>query len=129
VNDRSVKQKKMQVLLHFIGDYILQNHWMSVNKKKKGFIGFLACLIHCLTYSLPFLFIGSIPAVFVIFVSHFIIDRWNIVPWFIAVKNGTFHIKNCGFPADTPSWLSVWLMIIIDNIIHVSCNMAALEFL
>ncbi len=119
----------MQVFLHFVGDYILQNHWMSVNKKKKGLNGFMACLIHCVTYSLPFLFIGSLPAVGVIFATHFIIDRWNIVPWFIAVKNGTFHTRNAGFPDGTPQWLSVWLLIIIDNIFHVTCNMLALEFL
>jgi len=119
----------MQILLHFIGDYIIQNHWMSVNKKAKGFKGFMACLIHCASYSLPFLFIGSIPAVLVIFGTHFLIDRTNIVAWFIAAKNGTFHIRNAGFPEDTPKWLSVWLLIIIDNIFHVVCNMLALHFL
>lgn len=119
----------MQVLLHFIGDYIIQNHWMAVNKKVKGFKGFMACLIHCVTYSLPFLLIGSLPAVSVIFVSHFIIDRGNLVQWFIAAKNGTFSITNGGYPDGTPPFLSVWLVIIIDNIFHVCCNMAALHWL
>lgn len=119
----------MQVFLHFIGDYIIQNHWMSTNKKKKGFEGFMACLIHCMSYSIPFLLIGSLPAVVVIFATHFAIDRTNVVAWFIAFKNGVSHIWNAGFPDDTPTWLSVWLLIIIDNIFHVSCNMLALAFL
>jgi hypothetical protein len=119
----------MQVFLHFIGDYIVQNHWMSANKKARGTKGFMACLVHCASYSLPFLFIGSIPAVAAIFVSHFMIDRWNFVAWFIAAKNGVPHIRNHGFQDSVPPWLSTWLLIIIDNIIHVSCNMAALHWL
>ena len=119
----------MQVFLHFIGDYILQNHWMSIKKKQKGFEGFIACLIHCMSYSIPFLFIGSLPAVAVIFATHFAIDRTNVVAWFIAVKNGITHVRNAGFHDDVPKFLSVWLLIIIDNIFHVSCNMLALAFL
>lgn len=34
-----------------------------------------------------------------------------------------------GYPPDTPVWLSVWLLIIADNIMHVLINGAALRWL
>lgn len=34
-----------------------------------------------------------------------------------------------GYPPSTPAWISVWLMIIADNILHVAINGAALKWL
>ncbi len=34
-----------------------------------------------------------------------------------------------GYPPSTPVWLSVWLLIIADNILHVAINGAALRYL
>lgn len=34
-----------------------------------------------------------------------------------------------GFPADTPPWLAVWLMIIVDNTVHILINIAAIAYL
>ena len=119
----------MQLALHMLGDYILQNGWMATNKKRPGWIGFWACQVHCLTYSLPFLFIASWQAVLLIYSSHFLIDRYRIVEHFIALREGTFHVKNLGFPEDRPPFISVWLYIITDNIFHVACNFMAIKFL
>lgn len=118
-----------QLLLHLIGDYILQNDWMAVNKKKLTLKGELACQIHCITYSLPFLFIGSWLSVLLIYLSHYLIDRFNFIPWFISVKNGVFHKKNFGFPEDRPIYLTMWLCFIIDNIFHICCNYLSLMLL
>jgi hypothetical protein len=43
-----------QLILHAVGDYLIQNDWMAQNKKKLTWLGELACQIHCITYSLPF---------------------------------------------------------------------------
>lgn len=34
-----------------------------------------------------------------------------------------------GYPPDTPPWMSVWLMIIVDQAMHLSINYAALRWL
>jgi hypothetical protein len=34
-----------------------------------------------------------------------------------------------GYPPDRPIWLAFWLMIIVDNLMHVCCNAVALKWL
>lgn len=119
----------VQLGLHLLGDYILQDGWMATNKKAKGWYGHLACQVHCITYSLPFLVIGSWQAVLAIYASHFIIDRYRFVEYFIALRERTFHVKNMGFPEGRPAFMAVWLYIITDNIFHLACNYLVLRFL
>lgn len=110
-------------LLHLLGDYIVQNDWMANNKKKKGWIGELSCQIHCISYTIPFWFLlHSWTAVLLIYATHYLIDRFHGIDWFIAFKNGTRSIENFGFPKDRPMFLTLWLYIIIDNIAHLFCN-------
>ena len=47
--------------------------------------------------------------------------RWN-PPW-AEVKD------SFGYPKDRPVWLAMWLMIIVDNLMHVVCNGLALKYL
>lgn len=126
----------LQLIIHGIGDYYLQNDWQALNKKKKGWLGFIACLTHCVLYSLPFLFIGSWKAVFVIFITHFIIDRTEIIAYALAVKNNVrkgysklYDISNFGFGLDRPFAIAIWLYIICDNLAHIICNYIALKYL
>jgi hypothetical protein len=119
----------MQLGFHLLGDYILQNGWMSRNKKQPGRKGFTACVVHCTVYSLPFLFIASWPAVLAIGITHFIIDRHHLVEWFIATREGAQDFTNKGFPPNVPPFLSVWLYIITDNIFHLACNYWAIRLL
>lgn len=136
----------IELILHGIGDYFLQTDKQAVGKKHKGLYGFKCCLIHCITYSLPFLFIGSYTAVLAIFISHFIIDRSNLVAYIIAIKNDTkkprvpdgkmeysfpdmYDISNFGYGLQRPFALSIWLYIICDNLLHIICNHLALRFL
>jgi len=128
----------IQLILHGIGDYLLQTDTQATNKKKPGWYGFKNCLFHCITYSIPFLFIGSWMAVLIIFLTHFAIDRSNFIAYLIAVKNGTkrydgnnveYDIRNFGFHKDRPFALSIWLYIIVDNLFHIICNYIALKYL
>lgn len=115
-------------LLHLIGDYIIQNDWMATNKKNKNWEGLLACLTHCLTYSLPFIFISNWSAVLMIFGSHYIIDRYHLIEWFIALKNGGDPKVKLGFSPDRPLVLTLWLYIITDNVFHLIGNAAILYY-
>ena len=142
------------VLLHFIGDYITQTNWMANNKQERWF----PAILHGASYALPFLLLTqSIPALLVIFGTHVLIDHYRLARHFIAWKNAYFgpwgfkqHYddkgkptwwevwtkdgiedvhKNNGFPDSVPIWMSTWLMIITDNIIHILINFAALLWL
>jgi len=136
----------IQLIFHGIGDYFLQTDWQALNKKKKGKSGFWACFTHCLTYSLPFLFIGSWKAVLVIFASHFLLDRTNLVAYLLAIKNNVkkvdspeikkwwllpykYDISNFGFGLERPFAITIWLYIITDNLLHIICNFLALKYL
>lgn len=118
-----------QLLLHGIGDYLIQNDWMALNKKKPSWAGWLACQVHCLTYAAPFALIASPKACVVIYATHFMIDRWKMVDWFLAARNGVRHIKNFGFGEERPVLVTLWLYIITDNIFHLLCNYAAIRLL
>lgn len=67
-------------IAHFIGDFILQNDWMAVNKKKHSY----ACLVHVIVYLIPF---AICPLqwwqIALIGLQHFIQDRTEIVIWWI----------------------------------------------
>lgn len=65
-----------QLLLHLIGDYLLQSGWMAANKAKSH----IAAFVHALVYSLPFLLLRpSLNAWLVIFVNGLVnrIDTMN----------------------------------------------------
>lgn len=121
-----------QILLHLIGDYVSQTHWMAENKTKAH----LPALLHATVYSLPFLLIGSPMAVLVIWATHFLIDRYRIARYVVWAKNRFLNpsfpaLADCptGYPPESPAWLSVWLLIAADNTLHLVINYASLRWL
>ncbi len=113
-----------QLLAHAVGDYILQSHWMATEKTKRSF----AAAVHAITYTLPFLFITWSPeALAVICGTHFVVDRFRLARFVVWLKNGPWKpITATGYQDDVPAWLSVWLLIAADNIIHVAINALAI---
>lgn len=71
---------------HMLGDYVLQDHNMAVNKSQPGKRGALACTLHSAIYTSsamlcvyavqPFENIALIYAL--IWMSHYVIDRWSL---------------------------------------------------
>ena len=124
-----------QIVCHFIGDYILQSHWMATEKTKQSF----AAAVHAVSYTLPFLFLTrSTAASAAIGGTHFVIDRWRLARYVVWLKNFSApagfnkpwsECSATGYAPDVPPWLSVWLLIIADNVLHVLCNAAALRWL
>ena len=131
-----------QLVAHAVGDYILQSHWMAIEKTKQN----TAAAIHAATYTLPFLLITqSVAALAVVCGSHYLIDRYRLARFLVWLKNGPFcwerdsvdddprlmlkAVTSTGYADDVPAWLSVWLLIAADNIIHVICNALAIAYL
>jgi hypothetical protein len=122
-----------QILLHLVGDYLTQTDWMAKNKTQKT----LAAGSHAVVYALPFLLLSpSFTAFAVILLTHFVIDRWRLARHVVFAKNWitqpSLKWADCsatGYHKDAPPWLSVWLLIIADNTMHLCINYAALRWL
>ncbi|MCG3162412.1 MAG: hypothetical protein JMDDDDMK_03662 [Acidobacteria bacterium] len=125
-----------QLLAHVVGDYILQSDWMATEKTKRS----VAAAAHAVSYAVPFViaFRPSWAALAVITGTHFVIDRWRLARFVIYAKNfmaprskwaSWSDCAGTGYHKDVPPWLSVWLLIIVDNTMHVFINGLALEFL
>jgi hypothetical protein len=131
----------LQLLLHLFGDFIVQNDYVALNKKKNTLKGWIYCTFHCVTYSLPFLLIASWKAVIMIGLTHFIIDKTNIVAYFLAWRNnvhnpselkskyGNYDISNFGFQLQRPFAITIWLLILTDNTIHLILNYLFIKYL
>lgn len=120
-----------QLLAHLVGDYILQSHDMAVNKTKNSYWA----AYHAFTYSLPFVLLTqNLLALFIVGFTHFLIDRFRIAVQVTKLKNyafgkfdkEVFNLAN-GYPEETPAWLFTWLIIILDNTMHLVINYLVLN--
>ena len=144
-----------QFVAHLVGDYILQSHWMATEKTRNN----IAAAIHAICYTLPFMLVTqSFMALSAICASHFLVDRFRLARYIVWLKNGPFYLYEpepatnlngwrdpprlgfrqrltvkpvtaTGYPDDVPAWLSVWLLIITDNTVHLLCNGVAIGML
>lgn len=124
-----------QVIAHLVGDYFLQSDWMAVEKTKRS----VATLVHVITYVIPFFFLTtSWQALAFIVGTHFVIDRFRLARYICWAKNWIgpptwnkpwSECQATGYTPDKPPYLSLWLMFIVDNTMHVVCNALALRWL
>ncbi len=145
-----------QLLVHLLGDFVLQSDWMAMNKSKRSW----PCLVHVLIYTSCFLLLTfSWKALLVIGVTHFLIDRFHMpLRRLIWLKNHlgpglkfvpfekckwTGYYDNLDAEAFHKSYtdevingfgprlnyVTLWLYIITDNFLHLSINFLALKYL
>jgi len=132
-----------QLLLHLVADYYFQSDWMALNKNKRS----IPCLVHCVLYTVPFLLLTqNLLALFLIFATHFVQDRWCIIKYFVWYKNrigpdwsypsydkcnvtGYYDDWKNTDPDARPKFISTWLYIISDNTYHLVCNYLILKYL
>lgn len=140
-------------LAHLVGDYVVQSDWMAARKTSEH----LPAVAHAATYTACFLPITRNPrALAVIGVTHFVIDRWRLARHVVWAKNQLApplfrhpwdgHVSATGYhdiaarevhgydpPSDAcdaqakPTWMSVPLMIVADNTLHLLINRWALR--
>lgn len=119
-----------QLVAHAIGDYVIQSDRMATAKTSQS----LWAALHAVSYALPFLLLTRSPAALAFIAgTHFAIDRWRLARYVCWAKNaigGSYapwsECSATGYHKDRPAWLTVWLLIICDNVMHVCCNAAAL---
>lgn len=118
----------LQLIAHLVGDYLLQNDWVAANKKAYNLRGWLACFIHCVLYTLCFAGICDFNQLLIIFSSHFVVDKFGLAEYWVRLINWNLNGNNFGFSADKPKYMSVWLLIITDNIIHIIFNYLIIKY-
>ena len=122
-----------QLLAHLVGDYLLQSSHMAEHKVRS----WLVAIFHAFVYSLPFLFLTHSPAaLLVIFGTHAVIDHYRLAHYLSMLKNMAGapsrwrdFITHTGHAQDMPVWMSVWLVIITDNTMHLLINYFAIKYL
>jgi hypothetical protein len=122
-----------QLVCHGIGDYMLQSEWMAEEKTHR----WLPASAHVLVYSIPFVLVlhPSVIAWSLIVGTHLLIDRfrlaryvcwarlWIAPAWIPSARPPPFvQCAKTGHPLSMPEWMAVWLMIIVDNFMHVIIN-------
>lgn len=108
---------------HCIGDYLIQNDWMALNKKKRTW----PCLVHVTLYTLAVMhysgweYHDQAPAIAAaVFIPHFLIDRSQFVKWYMGV------IGQSSF-AQPP--MAPWSFVAVDNTMHFLCLWVVAKFL
>lgn len=93
---------------HLVGDYLLQNDWMALNKKKQT----LPCVVHCAIWTACvclFAGWGLVPAC-ILFITHFIQDRTRVISLYMnVVGQEKFALGIC----------APWSVIVVDNVWHI----------
>lgn len=91
---------------HLVGDYLLQNDWMALNKKRHVF----PCLVHAVIWTLSVCWFAEWTnpwAVAALFITHFVQDHTNIVRRWIGQTQ--FATGVC----------APWSVIVVDNVWHI----------
>jgi Protein of unknown function (DUF3307) len=93
---------------HLVGDYLVQNDHLALNKKTSSAI----CAVHCAIWTVCVLFFGWWPwwTAIPLFVAHYIQDRTYIVGWWMdTIGQHEFRTGIC----------SPWSIIVVDNVLHI----------
>lgn len=143
-----------QLVAHAIGDYILQSDWMADNKTKNSFAAAVNAITYTLPFLLITQSAPALAAIcgthfvidrwrlarFVVWLKNWPLTYSRTVVgtpgaddlgyseypsrqewgWFLKPVTAT------GYAESKPAFLSVWLLIIADNILHVVCNALSL---
>lgn len=145
-----------QLLCHLWGDYLLQSDWMAQKKTSRLWIAYVHALCYSSPFLLLRPSLVAWLAIFLThgLIDRYRLARYVVWaknwagPFYQHVevkfgggehayierqwrrKNPTPDFADCqptGYPATSPLWLSTWLLIIADNILHLTINFFALR--
>jgi len=147
----------MEMLLcHLVGDYVLQSDWMATEKTKRSLPALVHALMYTLPFLLltqvwwQLALIASTHFVidrwrlarYVCWAKNFLAPKYiETTTQGILTTRGLLGYSNVwkrnhpwadcaatGYHKDRPAWLTVWLLIITDNTMHLVCNYFILEY-
>lgn len=104
---------------HLAGDYLLQNDWQALGKKRSTAI----CSVHCVLWTVSVVAFSGWWHwwVFIaLFATHFVQDRGTLVRKFMRLN------RQDGF-AGPP--LGPWSIIAVDNVLHIVTLAIVAKFL
>ena len=120
----------LAIVGHLVGDYLLQNDWMALNKKRKGWDGFVPCSFHAFFWTLAVcLFSGwwNLEVWGFLFFAHFFQDRTKVVGWWMQKIGQRQFMKPDEFcwgdslnhDPHVRVGLGPWSVIVVDNVWHI----------
>lgn len=116
------------VLAHFVGDFLFQNDWMAVNKKKNSFV----CTVHVFLYMLPFLLVELSWFQFILIaIQHWIQDRTKFVSWWCRIM-GSFQTElkhNALIGNNQYSPILPWGHFVVDQVFHFIWLWIVIDFI
>lgn len=126
------------IIGHLVGDYLLQNDWMALNKK--AWNGSQQCGVHCLLWTLSVMFFAgwfttfnhSMAVFAALFWPHYLQDRTNIIPWFMRTIGQRRFMQCDSFDLTdmrVVPGLGPWSIIVVDNVWHIVAIWAVWKFL
>jgi hypothetical protein len=99
----------LAIIGHLVGDYLLQNDWMAMNKKRSTF----HCAIHCTLWTASVCLIASwcnVVAIAILWLAHFLQDRTQII---------VFWMRSIGQNKFIQPPMAPWSVIVVDNVWHI----------
>lgn len=114
---------------HLIGDYLLQNDWMAQGKKNRHW----PCFVHVALYTAAVMLLARWPiwAAAAVFIPHYLIDRWQFVPWYMRTIGQRYFMRPtvidrtwqgpCLIDVSLAVGLGPWSIIVVDNVMHLVC--------
>lgn len=94
-------------VLHFVGDWLLQNHWIAANKTNLGHpASWVHGAIHALLLGVALGWVGGL----VLGVAHVIVDTRQILRWWIG------NLKKSERSPDLPI-----ILVGCDQVLHIGC--------
>lgn len=128
------------LLGHLVGDYLLQNNWMALNKHKNDIQGWLTCTVHCVLYTISVCLImqvWTVEWIAIVFISHFVIDKFGLTDKYLKLIRGR---SVSVFVEDTKkiyldSFLAIkagftcFVYAVVDNTIHILILYGAFKML
>lgn len=104
----------LAIVGHLVGDYLLQNDWMALNKKKPTATGELACCIHCAIWTISVTAFAGWATPLIcgfLWLAHYAQDRTNVVLWWMTKVNRQ--------PQFASGPCAPWSIIVVDNVWHI----------
>lgn len=115
----------LAIIGHLVGDYLLQNDWMALNKKKEC----LPLTVHVVLWTLSVLLFSGwirlewpqfVAAILVLAWTHAIQDHTDIIPkWMDLIGQKQFRTGPC----------APWSIIVVDNVWHIVTLWAVWKFI